>query len=118
MADQDDEQRLRASQLGDRTVIGGAPVAGGGTMASSGAFDTVGGGDLGGPGSRDPGDATSDLRDPVDDGRTRGGPNEQQDALRAQAEAQGSGDASDAGGLQDQTRGQARAGSANNDDSL
>ena len=112
MADQDDELRRRASQLQDRTVLGGAPVKGGATMASSGAFDTVGGGDLGGPGSRDPGDATSDLRDPVEDA------NEQRDAVRAQAEAQGRPDASDAEGLQDETRGQARLGSSDNDDSL
>ncbi len=87
--------------------MGGAPVAGGSTMASSGAFDTVGGGDLGGPGSRDPGDSTSDLRDPVEQrgaGGAAGGLNDQQDQLRAQAQAQGSGDASDAQDLQDPTR--------------
>ena len=60
----DDDERRRAAQLGDRSVIGGAPVGGGSTMASGGAFDTVGGGDIGGPGARDPGDATSDMRDP------------------------------------------------------
>ena len=117
MADQNEEQRLRASQLGDRTVIGAAPIAGGGTMASTGAFDTVGGGDLGGPGARDQGDATSELRDPVDDGGT-GGLNAQQDALQAQARAQGSAEAPDAEGLQDETRAQADVGSANSNDSL
>ena len=152
MADRDDaELRRRHSQTEDRTVIGGAPVAGGPTMASSGAFDTVGGGDLGGPGSRDQGDSTSHLRDPVDEGEDAstglgggggslgglgsprqdqgfgtasgggegpGGLNEQQDALRAQGQAQGAADATDARDLQDKTRAQSDFGSANNTDNL
>jgi len=59
--DPDDEIR-RAAELQDRTVVGAAPVQGGPTMVSTGAFDTAGGGDLGGPGSRDPGDSAGDLR--------------------------------------------------------
>ena len=107
----DDELRRRASQTADRTVLGGAPVAGGPTMASSGAFDTVGGGDLGGPGARDPGDATSHLRDPV-----QAGLNDQQDQLRAQAQAQSAGDAGGAQDLQDRTR--AQSGRGDDDDRL
>ena len=198
MADQDDP-RGSAAQTGDRTVIGGAPVAGGPTMASSGAFDTPGGGDLGGPGSRDQGDTTSDLRDPVGDevsggaaggsltgvrgdshggglasagglspdnrggeergagldahdrggggagfGQTAGttqqdqafgqgggrsigrapeagaggGLNEQQDELRAQAEAQSRPDAGDAQDLQDKSRASAELGSFNDNGNL
>jgi hypothetical protein len=44
--------------------------------------------------------------------------NDQQDARRAQGQAQGSADAPDARDLQDETRAQADAGSANNNDSL
>ena len=116
MADEDDVRR-RTMNTEDRTVLGAAPLAGGPTMASTGAFDTPGGGDLGGPGSRDPGDTTSHLRDPVDQ-RGSGGLNEQQDQLRAQAGAQGSDDATDARDLQDDTRAQADLGSANNTNSL
>jgi hypothetical protein len=123
MADQDrpdqmDQERRRASELEDRSVLGAAPVSGGPTMASSGAFDTVGGGDLGAPGSRDPGDATSQLRDPSDQRGDPGGANEQQDQRRTQGLAQGGGDASDAQGLSDDRRAQDDAGSANNNDSL
>lgn len=63
-----DEQRpgsipqFSAAALQDRTVLGAAPVQGGPTMVGAGAFDTAGGGDLGGPGSRDPGDSAGDLR--------------------------------------------------------
>ena len=128
MADRDDDDlRRRASQTEDRTVIGAAPVAGGPTTASGGAFDTMGGGDLGGPGARDPGDATSHLRDPVAEGDDTasgrggagpGGVNEQQDTRRAQGAAQGRTDAADAQDLQDETRAQADLGSANNNTSL
>jgi hypothetical protein len=58
----DDDVRGRAAAAEDRSVIGGSAVGGGSSQASSGAFDTVGGGDLGGPGSRDPGDSAGDLR--------------------------------------------------------
>lgn len=58
----DDDLRGRAAATEGRSVIGGSAVAGGSSQASSGAFDTVGGGDLGGPGSRDPGDSAGDLR--------------------------------------------------------
>lgn len=57
-----DEQVRRGAELQDRTVVGAAPVQGGPTMVSTGAFDTAAGGDLGGPGSRDPGDSAGDLR--------------------------------------------------------
>ena len=113
--DEIDEQRRRASELEDRSVMGAAPLAGGPTMASSGAFDTVGGGDLGAPGSRDPGDATSQLRDPPEDA---GGADAQQDQRRTQGLAQGREDASDARSLQDPARAQADVGSANSNDSL
>ena len=119
MADQDrrddmNEERRRASELADRSVLGAAPLSGGPTMASTGAFDTVGGGDLGGPGSRDPGDATSQMRDPQV--TEPGGANEQQDQRRTQGLAQGGEDAAE--DLQDPARAQADAGSANNNDSL
>lgn len=48
--------------LGERSVLGGAPLVGGASLAGGGAFDTIGGGDLGGPGARDPGDSAGDLR--------------------------------------------------------
>lgn len=47
-----------------------------------------------------------------------GGRNEQQDALRAQAEAQSRTDATDAQNLLDKTRAQAERGSMNNNDNL
>lgn len=47
-----------------------------------------------------------------------GGINEQQDALRAQAEAQSRTDATDAQGLLDKTRAQGELGSINNNDNL
>ncbi len=46
------------AELDDRSVIGGAAREAGVSQASPGAFDTEGGGDLGGSGSRDPGDST------------------------------------------------------------
>ena len=69
MTDQrDDDGRLSRplpsdpAELGDRAAAGGLALGGGSSGASSGAFDTVGGGDIGGPGSRDPGDSAGDLR--------------------------------------------------------
>ena len=58
----DNDLRGRAAATESRSVIGGSAVGGGSSQVSSGAFDTVGGGDLGGPGSRDPGDSAGDLR--------------------------------------------------------
>ena len=52
------------------------------------------------------------------DGSATGGANEQQDALRTQAEAQTRTDADDAAGLPDKTRAQTDAGSDPNNDAL
>jgi hypothetical protein len=75
MADEpDDGARRRAEEIGERTVIGGAPVQGGPTMVSSGAFDTPAGGDLGGPGARDFGDSADRLSPETSADLTRGLP--------------------------------------------
>lgn len=72
-----------SAELQDRSVVGGSPLGGGSSQVSSGAFDTVGGGDLGGPGSRDPGDSAGDLRPESAD--TEGGA-DTSDLDRAEAE--------------------------------
>lgn len=140
MTDQRDREDAgrRTANLGDRTVSGGAPIGGRSMTASSGAFDTVGGGDLGGPGSRDPGDSAGDLRPDstaVTGGDTDGDladaanvgdrveaerlaarvfgdapANEADGALRAQAEAQ---ESTDVNATQDTSR--AQSGGLNND---
>ena len=77
MADEqapDDGPRRRAEEIGERTVIGGAPVQGGPTMVSGGAFDTPAGGDIGSPGARDYGDSAGRLSPETSDDLTRGAP--------------------------------------------
>jgi len=72
MSDEREDAVRRGANLEDRTVSGGSPIGGGSSMAGSGAFDTPGGGDLGGPGSRDPGDSAGDLRPEAADVDTEG----------------------------------------------